>query len=265
MKLAFVGGGTMAEAMLRQLLAAGIVAPEQVSVVDTSRARRELLKEQYRVSTHESSPECICGADVVILAVKPQDLDKVAPQVGRLEKGQLLLSILAGTKLAQLVSHFNHPLVVRAMPNTPAQIGMGMTVWTATTDVTQEHVDTARAVLAALGEELYVPDEKFVDMATALSGSGPAYVFLFMEALIDGAVGIGMPRPMAERLALQTVRGSTEYLAKSGRHPAELRNMVTSPAGTTAAALHELEKGSLRTLVANAIAAAYNRSTTLQH
>jgi len=142
---------------------------------------------------------------------------------------------------------------------------MGMTVWTATTDVTQEHVDTARAVLAALGEELYVPDEKFVDMATALSGSGPAYVFLFMEALIDGAVGIGMPRPMAERLALQTVRGSTEYLAKSGRHPAELRNMVTSPAGTTAAALHELEKGSLRTLVANAIAAAYNRSTTLQH
>jgi pyrroline-5-carboxylate reductase len=265
MKVAFVGGGAMAEAMLRQLLAAGVTAPEQVNVVDTSRARRELLKEQYHVSTHESSSECICGADVVILAVKPQELDKVAPQVGSLEKGQLLLSILAGTTLGQLVSHFNHTLVVRAMPNTPAQIGMGMTVWTATADVAQEHVGKARTILAALGEELYVPDEKYVDMATALSGSGPAYVFLFLEALIDGAVGIGMPRLMAEKLALQTVRGSTEFMAGTGRHPAELRNMVTSPAGTTAAALHELEKGSLRTLVANAIAAAYTRSKSLQH
>jgi len=153
---------------------------------------------------------------------------------------------------------------VRAMPNTPAQIGMGMTVWTATPDVPEALVDKARRILAVLGDELYVPDEKYVDMATALSGSGPAYVFLFVEALIDGAVGIGMPRPMAERLAVQTVRGSTEYLAKSGKHPAELRNLVTSPGGTTAAALHELEKGSLRTLVAEAVAAAYARSKTLQ-
>ncbi len=265
MKVSFVGGGTMAEAMLSRLIAGGVVAPEQLNVVDVSSARRELLQQQYRVATHESSSECICGADVVVLAVKPQDLEKVAPQVGGLEPGQLLLSILAGTTLTQLVSHFHHSLVVRAMPNTPAQIGMGMTVWTATPDVTTEQVDKARAILSALGEELYVPDEKYVDMATALSGSGPAYIFLFVEALIDGAVGIGMPRAMAEKLALQTVRGSIEYLAETGRHPAELRNMVTSPGGTTAAALHELEKGSLRTLVANAIAAAYTRSKNLQH
>ena len=263
MKLAFVGGGTMAEAMVERLIARGVATPEQVNVVDISRARRELLKERYRVATHEAASECVCGANVVVLAVKPQDLEKVAPQVGKLEDGQLLLSILAGTKLERLVSHFRHPLIVRAMPNTPAQIGLGMTVWTATPDVVDAHMDRARTILSALGDELFVPDEKYVDMATALSGSGPAYVFLFVEALIDGAVGIGMPRSMAERLAVQTVRGSTEYLAKSGRHPAELRNMVTSPGGTTAAALHELEKGSLRTLVAEAIAAAYARTKTL--
>ena len=253
----------MAEAMVERLISGGVVAPEQVNVVDISRARRELLKERYRVATHESACDCVNGADVVVLAVKPQDLEKVAPQVGRLEGGQLLLSILAGTRLERLVLHFHHPLIVRAMPNTPAQIGMGMTVWTATPDVVDAYAERVRTILSALGDELFVPDEKYVDMATALSGSGPAYVFLFVEALVDGAVGIGMPRPMAERLAVQTVRGSTEYLAKSGRHPAELRNMVTSPGGTTAAALHELEKGSLRTLVAEAIAAAYARTKTL--
>ena len=263
MKLAFVGGGTMAEAMLKRLLAGGVVTADHVNVVDTSVARRELLKEQYRVRTYEQSQECVCGADVVVLAVKPQDLDAVASQMSGLEDSQLLLSILAGTKVERLRAQFRHPLIVRAMPNTPAQVGLGMTVWTSTPEVTQTHVDLARTLLASLGDELYVPDEKYVDMATSLSGSGPAYVFLFIEALVDGAVEVGMPRPMAERLALQTVRGSVEYLAQSGRHPAELRNMVTSPAGTTAAALHELEKGSLRTLVSDAIAAAYGRTKTL--
>ena len=263
MKLAFIGGGTMAEAMVKRLISEGVATPGQVNVVDVARARRELLKERYRVATHDTASDCVCGADVVVLAVKPQDLEKAAVQVGALEQGQLLLSILAGTKLERLVWHFNHPLIVRAMPNTPAQIGLGITVWTATSAVVDAYVEKVRTVLATLGDELFVPDEKYVDMATALSGSGPAYVFLFVEALIDGAVGIGMPRSMAERLAVQTVRGATEYLAQSERHPAELRNMVTSPGGTTAAALHELEKGSLRTLVAEAIAAAYERTKTL--
>jgi len=263
MKVAFVGGGTMAEAMIERVIATGVVTKEQVHVVDVLHARRELLQDRYRVETYEVAADCVCGADVVVLAVKPQDLEKVAPQVGKLEDGQLLVSILAGTKLERLRSHFGHQLIVRAMPNTPAQIGLGMTVWTATPDVMDTQVERARTILASLGDELFVADEKYVDMATALSGSGPAYLFLFVEALVDGAVGIGMPRSMAERLAVQTVRGATEFLAKSGRHPAELRNMVTSPGGTTAAALHELEKGSLRTLVAEAIAAAYARTKTL--
>jgi len=253
----------MAEAMVDRAIAAGVATPEQVNVVDVSQARRELLHERYHVATYDVTRDCVCGADVVVLAVKPQDLKVVAPQVGVLAAGQLLLSILAGTKLERLSAHFQHPLIVRAMPNTPAQIGMGMTVWTATAGVMDGYIERARAVLSVLGDELFVPDEKYVDMATALSGSGPAYVFLFIEALVDGAVAVGMPRVMAERLAFQTVRGSTEFLSQSRRHPAELRNAVTSPGGTTAAALHELEKGSLRTLIAEAIMAAYERTKTL--
>ncbi len=253
----------MAEALVSRLVSRGTVVRDEIDVVDPVDARRELLRGQYSIRVHDTPAVCIAGADVVVLAVKPQDLPKVAPQVGRLADRQLLLSILAGVRLETLAASFSHGLIVRAMPNTPAQIGMGMTVWTALPSVDEKNLDQARAILGALGEEIYVPEEKYVDMATAVSGSGPAYVFLFVEALIDGAVRIGMPRTMAERLVNQTMRGSMDYLVQSGRHPAELRNKVTSPGGTTAAALHELEKGSLRTLVAEAIAAAYARTKGL--
>ena len=253
----------MAEALIRRLIADEVVSPGQVRVVDPADGRRELLERQYGVLTYSEPSDCVAGADVVVLAVKPQDLEKAASQMGKLEEGQLLLSILAGVKLERLSSRFEHGGIVRAMPNMPAQVGKGMTVWTATSGVVPAQIERARTILSALGEELYVPDEKYVDMATALSGSGPAYVFLFVEALIDGAVRIGMPWAMAEELAVQTVIGSTEYLRESGKHPAELKNLVTSPGGTTAAALHELEKGSLRTLVAEALAAAYARTKGL--
>lgn len=253
----------MAEAMIKRLVDDSIVPCERIVVVDPSPARRELLRDQYRVGVEVDPEVCLAGADVIVLAIKPQELDTAAEQMGVLGDTQLLLSIMAGVKMERLVSRLSHSLVVRAMPNTPAQIGMGMTVWTATPEVTETHVMHARTILSSLGEEFYVPDEKYVDMATALSGSGPAYVFLFVEALIEGAVAIGMPRPMAERLALQTLRGSTEYLAQAGKHPAVLRDMVTSPGGTTAAALHSLEKGSLRAVLMDAIASAYARSKEL--
>lgn len=253
----------MAEALIRRLLADEVVSPGQVRVADPVEGRRELLERQYGVDTYPEPSDCTGEADVVVLAVKPQDLEKAASQMGKLEEGQLLLSILAGVKLERLATLFEHGIIVRAMPNMPAQVGQGMTVWTATSGAGEPHIERARTILSALGEELYVPDEKYVDMATALSGSGPAYVFLFVEALIDGAVRIGMPRVMAEELSVQTVLGSMEYLRESGKHPAELRNLVTSPGGTTAAALHELEKGSLRTLIAEAVAAAYTRTKGL--
>ena len=263
MRTTFIGGGTMAEAIIKGILAGGVVSVGDVTVVEPVAARRRLLSEQYGVSVSETASVGLSAADVVVLAVKPQELERVVGQVGPLDEHQLLISILAGVRIERLVSSLKHERVVRAMPNTPAQIARGITVWTASSSVPEEQLSTARVILGALGEEVYVADEKYVDMATALSGSGPAYVFLFIEALIDGAVRIGMPRAMAERLAVQTVLGSAEYLKESGEHPAELRNRVTSPGGTTAAALHELEKGSLRSLLAEAIASAYAKAKNL--
>jgi len=259
-----IGPGVMGEAIIAGLIKEKDVPAQRITAAGPRLERLQELEQKWHIGTNQDNVAAIQKADVVILSVKPQKLPAVMSELhGKLPPQALVISIVAGATLQNLAIGLDHADVVRAMPNTPAQIGLGMTVWTATPDVVDAYVDRARTILSALGDELFVPDEKYVDMATALSGSGPAYVFLFVEALIDGAVGIGMPRSMAERLAVQTVRGSTEYLAKSGRHPAELRNMVTSPGGTTAAALHELEKGSLRTLVAEAIAAAYARTKTL--
>jgi pyrroline-5-carboxylate reductase len=162
-----------------------------------------------------------------------------------------------------LCQGLDHSSVVRAIPNMPAQIGEGMTVWTATTETKARHKKLAQIVVGALGKEIYVADEKYLDMATALSSSGPAYVFLFIEALIDAGVHIGLPRDMAKELVLQTVLGSTRTVEKTGRHPADLRNMVTSPGGTTTEALFELEKGRFRSLLLEAVAAAYKKAESL--
>jgi pyrroline-5-carboxylate reductase len=149
------------------------------------------------------------------------------------------------------------------MPNTPAQIGEGITVWTDTPAVTEKQHAQARELLRALGEEVYVEDENYLDMATALSATGPAYVFLFMEALIDAGVHLGFSRHLSERLVLQTMRGAVDFARQSNLHPAQLRNMVTSPGGTTAEALYQMEKGGLRTVLSRAIWAAYQKSKYL--
>jgi len=263
MKVTFIGGGTMAEAIIGRLVGSGIVSAGDVCVVEPVQARRELLQREYGVYTFADPSACVEGADIILLAVKPQDLDTVAGQLGALHTSQLVVSILAGVRVERLQRSLGHSCIVRAMPNTPARIGRSMTVWTSTPQVTTEQKDTTKRILGTLGEQLYVPDEKYLDMATALSGSGPAYVFLFVEALVDGAVRIGMPRAMAQTLVEATLLGSVEYLRSSGVHAAELRSGVTSPGGTTAAALHELEKGSLRSTVAEAIAAAYEKAKTL--
>ena len=208
--------------------------------------------------------EAVSTADVVILAVKPQMLAKVGREIGPgLRDGQLVLSVLAGPTSHALTSTLGHDQVVRAMPNTPARIGNGMTVWYATPATTAEQRDQAKALLGALGAELEVEDEKWVAMATAVSGTGPAYVFLVMEALIDAAVHIGFPRHIAHDLVIETLEGSTRFAKQSGDHPAVLRNMVTSPAGTSAAAIHELESGRLRTVLSEAVWAAFRRTVEL--
>jgi pyrroline-5-carboxylate reductase len=165
--------------------------------------------------------------------------------------------------MADLAERLGHAAIVRAMPNTPAQIGEGITVWAASDASTEAHKSTARRMLASLGTEVYAEDEDDLDMATAVSGTGPAYVYLFMEAMVDAGVHLGFPRRIAEQLVVQTVRGSVAYYAHSPRHLARLRNQVTSPGGTTAAALYYLEKAGLRTALSRAIWAAYERSVQL--
>ncbi len=263
MKIAVVGGGTMGEAMVRCLLAKGVVAVQDIAVSDVAASRRETMNREYGVSAYSDSRQAVEGADLIVLAVKPQDLPQAMDQIGSPSSQQLVLSIVAGASLDTLQKGLGTSCIVRAMPNMPAQIGEGMTVWTVGAEVGPEQKETAGSVLQSLGEEAYVQDEKYIDMATALSGSGPAYVFLFVEALIDAGVHIGLPRKTAEKLVLQTVLGSSHVLEKAGKHPAELRNMVTSPGGTTADALLQLEKGGFRSLLLTAAAAAYEKAKRL--
>ncbi|HEX2171657.1 MAG TPA: pyrroline-5-carboxylate reductase [Dehalococcoidia bacterium] len=264
MKLAFIGGGAMGEAMVGGLLGNGTAAPDDIVVAEPVADRRTFLEKRYGVRALDDNAGAVTGADLVVLAVKPQSLDDVAPGLwGILQPGQTLLSIMAGVPILRLREAFDHPAVIRVMPNTPAQIGQGMSVWTATETVTPEAREAARRVLGALGREIYVSDEHYLDIATAVSGSGPGYVFLLLEAYIDAAVHVGFSRQQATELVLQTVIGSALYARETGRHPAELRNAVTSPAGTTAAGLYELEKAGLRAAFVEAIVASAERSRAL--
>jgi len=262
--IATVGSGVMAEAMVAGLLRGNLVTPDQVVASHPRAERRDALAATHGIRVVASNTEAVTGADVIILAVKPQMLAKVGREISTaLRPGQLVLSVLAGPTTRALVATLSHDQVVRAMPNTPARIGNGMTVWYATPATTAEQRAQAKTLLGALGAELEVEDEKWVAMATAVSGTGPAYVFLVMEALIDAAVHLGFPRHIAHDLVIETLEGSTRFAKQSGDHPAVLRNMVTSPAGTSAAAIHELESGRLRTVLSEAVWAAFRRTVEL--
>jgi len=202
--------------------------------------------------------------EVVVLAIKPQNLAEVMAKLnGQLKSSQLVLSIITGTTIQTLSSGLDHNRIVRAMPNTPAQIGEGISVWTATPEVTESQKGWVSSILGAMGQEIYVDDEKYIDMATAISGSGPAYFFLFVEALVDAGMRIGLPRDVAQELVLQTMLGSAHLIRKSGKEPSELRHLVTSPGGTTAEALLQLEKGGFPDLIRQAVRAAYEKARKL--
>jgi pyrroline-5-carboxylate reductase len=264
MKLTFIGGGVMGEAIISALLAKDIVQAGDITVCDIVARRRRHLERTYSIKAMDSGAPAIKGSDIVVLAVKPQEFPTAAHGIGgRLKADQTVLSIMAGISTAAIRDRLGHEAIVRAMPNTPAQIGEGMTVWTATAAVSPQRRRSVREVLGALGQEIYVEDEKYIDMATAVSGSGPAFVFLVMEALIDAAVHIGMRREMAAPIVIQTLLGSARYAQASGKHPADLRNMVTSPAGTTAEGLLALEEAGIRAAFAEAIMAAYARAKQL--
>jgi pyrroline-5-carboxylate reductase len=260
MKIAFIGGGAMGEAMVKCLLTKKVVESQDMVVSDVSPLRRELLSKEYGIGALADNGRAVENADLVILAVKPQNRFQVMEEIKGLLREQVVLSIIAGATLSSLCQSLNHPSVIRAMPNMPTQIGEGMTVWTATAETEPRQKELAKTVLGALGKEIYVTDEKYLGMATALSGSGPAYVFLFVEALVDAGVHIGLPRDIAQKLVIQTILGSTYTVEKTGKHPADLRNIVTSPGGTTTEALLRLEKGGFRSLLLEAVAAAYEKA-----
>jgi pyrroline-5-carboxylate reductase len=262
--VATIGSGVMAEAIIAGLIRGKLVGPGQIIGSEPRAERRVELERQYGVRMVASNLEAVAAADVILLSVKPQTLTKVGHELGgHLRPSQLVVSIVAGATTKVLAGLLGHAQVVRSMPNTPAQIGRGVTVWYPTPDVTAEQCEQARELLRALGSELQVEDERFVEMATAVSGTGPAYVFLVMEALIDAAVHLGFPRHIAHDLVIETLEGSTAFAKATAQHPAVLRNMVTSPAGTSAAAIHELESGRLRTVLSEAVWASYRRTVEL--
>ncbi len=264
--IATVGTGVMAESMLSGLLESGHITPDRIVASHPRPDRRDQLTRALGIRTVESNTEAVVGVDIVVLGIKPQMLKSVGKELAAvLRPEQLVISILAGPTSTALANALRHRAIVRSMPNTPAQLRRGMTVWYATPEVTPTQREATATLLSALGHQIAVEDEKFVAMATAVSGTGPAYVFLVMEALIDAAVHLGFPRHIAHDLVIETLEGSTAFAKATAMHPAQLRNQVTSPGGTTAAALHELESGRLRTVLSQAVWAAYRRTEELGH
>ena len=263
-KIAFIGSGAMAEAMIGGLLRQNLAEPQNLLAADPREKRLQELAERYGIQPFTENNQPASQADVVVLSVKPQRLSEVLDGLqGSIPSHALVLSIVAGAKIKKISKGLKHKAVVRSMPNTPAQISEGITVWMPSDAVNDEQKEIAAKILGAFGDEVLVDDESYLDMATALSGTGPAYVFMFMEALIDAGVHMGFPRHIAEKLVFKTIRGSVDYYQHAQRHPATLRNQVTSPGGTSAEALYYLEKAGFRTAISRAIWAAYQRSLEL--
>lgn len=263
-RIAIIGAGIMAESMIAGLIANDMVTPQQLVASHPRPDRRTQLQAKHGITVVERNDDAIRDADLILLTIKPQVMHAVMQELAPvLQPQQTVVSIAAGTSVAQLRKGLDHDAIVRVMPNTPAQIGEGMAVWYAAEGVDAEARGKVRLTLGALGMELEVSEEKYVDMATALSGTGPTYVFLMMEALIDAGVHMGFPRRIAEQIVMQTVGGSVSYARDSGKHLAELRNMVTSPGGTSAEAIYQMEKGGLRTILSKSVYAAYKRTRSL--
>ena len=252
----------MGEALLSRLLVQQTFLPDQIIVSEPQAQRREFLHQQYGVETTIDNQAIASSAEVLLLAIKPQVFDSVTADLHPTNPQQIVLSILAGVPLKRLEAAFPDQPVIRAMPNTPATVGAGMTAIAAGQQAKATHLETAQRIFSAVGEVVEVP-ESLLDAVTGLSGSGPGYVAVMIEALIDGGVSVGLPRATATRLALQTVRGTAELLQTTGLHPAELKDRVTSPGGTTIAGVAHLEQAGLRSALIGAVQAACRRSQEL--
>ena len=262
--LSFVGCGVMGESMIAGLLRQGIVEASQITASHPRESRRAELSERHGIAVVGENAGAIQDNSIVVICVKPQRLGHVVNDLrGRLNPSQLVISIVAGATIEKLAGELGTAKIVRAMPNTPSQIGAGITAWTCTDAVEETERSHVREMLSALGKELFVETENMIDMATSLSATGPTYIFMVMEALTDAGVHLGFSRNMAKELVQETMLGSVKFAIESHKHPAELRNMVTSPGGTSAEAIYQMEKGSLRTVLSKAVYSAYKRAVDL--
>lgn len=266
-KLAFIGCGVMAESMIAGLLRMSIVGPGQIVASHPRSARRDELKAKYGIEVFEKNQDAVSALPkdgTVVLSIKPQRLSAAMSDIeSEIGGDHLVVSIVAGATVETLTAKLGCTHVVRAMPNTPSQIGAGMTAWTCSESVTDGQKELVKTILGALGMELYVETENMIDMATSLSATGPTYIFMVMEALTDAGVHLGFSREVSKQLVQQTMLGSVQFAIESHKHPAELRNMVTSPGGTSAEAIYQMEKGSLRTVLSKAVYSAYKRAVDL--
>jgi pyrroline-5-carboxylate reductase len=262
--IAFIGAGNMAEALLKGLLRAHVAVPSEIVCTDRRGERGPELTHKYGVRFTTSNLEAVREAGIVVLSVKPQVMEKVLDEIGpALDASKLVISIAAGVPIAAIERKVGHGVrIIRTMPNTPALVGAGATALAPGAHATEADLAQAKALFDAIGMSVVV-DEPLLDAVTGLSGSGPAYIFLIIEALADGGVKAGLARAQAQELAAQTVYGSAKLLIETGEHPGRLKDQVTSPGGTAIAGLHTLEAGGLRTTLMNAVEAATNRSREL--
>ena len=265
-RIAFVGGGNMATSIVGGLIARGM-SPGRIVVADPVPAQRESLQREYGVATVETGVEAAHGADTVVLAVKPQLMSNVTRAIAdglQRETAPLVVSIAAGIRIADLARWLGPGIaLVRSMPNRPAMIGAGVTALYAEPSVDPAARRTATAIMEACGPTVWVPSEDLLDVVTAVSGSGPAYFFLMIEALESAAIELGLEPATARTLAVETAHGAGRMAAASGTEPAELRSQVTSGGGTTAAALEVLEHAGMRDILRRAVRAATERSRAL--
>ncbi len=263
-KIAFIGGGNMAEAIIKGLLASGAAKADQILIADVSSERLEHLKKTYGIIIQKSNSDAVAQSGIVLLCVKPQVIDKVLEEIAPVaDKSKLVISIAAGITIGRLEKTLTgNPRVIRVMPNTPALVRAGAAALSAGKDVAPADMAVAQEIFGSIGRAVVV-EEKLMDAVTGLSGSGPAYVFMIIDALSDAGVKAGLPRALALELAAQTVYGAAKMVLETKEHPGKLRDMVTSPGGTTIEGLHALEKGKLRATLMNAVEAATARSKEL--
>jgi pyrroline-5-carboxylate reductase len=260
-RIAFIGSGVMAEVMINGLLTRGVTAPEHIWAAGPRQERAEQLQAAYGVRATTDNVEAAENADIVVLSVKPQTLAKVLRQIRpSIRQEHLVMSIIAGARMATIGSMLGHPAIVRCMPNLPCQIHRGMTIWTATREVSDPVRENVRKILQTMGKEIYVPEETDVDRATAVNGTGPALIAHFIKSIEDAANFIGESRSLARRSVLETILGTAEMILASDRHVGELIDGVTSPGGTTSRALHVLHQGRFSAVLTDAIDAAYRRT-----